>query len=99
MQHRSPPSPSNSGNPYAGQGGYNGANPAGCGNQNKDVQEFTAGDWYYIYKGPQGGIRFGLQYARFERDLWSGAGGPLNTGGGAKGIDNMFWTSFRFYLP
>ncbi|HWE85432.1 MAG TPA: hypothetical protein VG267_10840 [Terracidiphilus sp.] len=94
-----PPSPSNSGNPFAGQGGFNGANPAGCGNQNKDVQEFAAGDWYYLYRGPQGGLRFGLQYARFERDLWSGAGGPLNPSGGAKGIDNMFWTSFRYYLP
>ncbi|HTX75151.1 MAG TPA: hypothetical protein VMD29_03015 [Terracidiphilus sp.] len=94
-----PPGPSNSGNPYAGQGGFNGANPGSCGNQNKDVQEFTAGDWYYIYRGPQGGLRFGLQYSRFERDLWSGNGGTTNPGGGARGIDNMFWTSFRYYLP
>lgn len=73
--------------------------PAHCTNQNKDVQEFTAGDWYYFYKGPQGALRFGLQYSRFERDLWSGAGGTTNPGGGAKGVDNMFWTSFRYYLP
>ncbi|HUY94389.1 MAG TPA: hypothetical protein VMU71_03790 [Terracidiphilus sp.] len=73
--------------------------PAHCTNQNKDVQEFTAGNWYDIYNGPEGRMRFGLQYSRFERDLWSGAGGTTNPGGGAKGVDNMFWTSFRYYLP
>jgi hypothetical protein len=90
-------------NPYGGGGtGFDPSTPSNCGNQNKDVQEFTAGDWYYFYKGPKGGLRFGLQYSRFERDLWSGMAtgkGPGNPGGGARGIDNMFWTSFRYYLP
>jgi hypothetical protein len=94
-----PPSLTAAGNGFAGAGGFAGANPANCGNQNKDVQEFTAGDWYYFYKGPQGAIRFGLQYSRFERDLWSGAGGTTNPAGGAKGIDNTFFTSFRYYMP
>ncbi len=91
--------------PLPGSGAVNGgvgfspSNPGNCGNQNKDVQEFTAGYWYYLYKGPKGGLRYGLQYSRFERDLWSGAGGTTNPGGGANGIDNMFWTSFRYYLP
>jgi hypothetical protein len=87
-------------NPYGGGGtGFDPSTPANCGNQNKDVQELTFGDWYYIYKGPKGGLRFGLQYSRFERQLWSGAGGTTNPGGGASGVDNMFWTSFRYYLP
>ena len=87
-------------NPYGGGGtGFDPSTPSSCGNQNKDVQEFTAGYWYYLYKGPKGGLRYGLQYSRFERDLWSGAGGTTNTSNGAKGIDNMFWTSFRYYLP
>ncbi len=73
--------------------------PANCGGNNKDVQEFTAGYWYNMYSGPKGRLRYGLQYARFERDLWSGQGGTTNPGGGAKGTDNMFWTSFRYYLP
>jgi len=80
-------------------GSFSPANPAHCGGNNKDVQEFTAGNWFDIYNGPQGRMRFGLQYSRFERDLWSGTGGPLNLNGGAKGTDNMFWTSFRYYLP
>ena len=95
------PVPGNGGaGAYGGGGtGFNPSTPSSCGNQNKDVQEFSAGDWYYFYRGPKGGLRFGLQYSRFERDIWSGAGGTTNPGGGARGIDNMFWTSFRYYLP
>ncbi len=73
--------------------------PSNCGGNNKDVQEFSAGEWYNIYNGPKGRLRFGLQYARFERDLWSGVGGAANPNGGAKGVDNMFWTSWRYYVP
>jgi len=75
------------------------AAPASCSNQTKDVQEFTAGQWYNIYAGPKGRLRFGLQYSRFERDLWSGAPGPLNPGGGAHGNLNTVYTSFRYYMP
>jgi len=75
------------------------SNPANCGGNNKDVQEFTAGYWYNMYNGPKGRLRYGLQYAWFERDLWSGQGGTANPGGGAKGTDNMFFTSLRYYLP
>lgn len=91
--------------PLPGTGAVNGgigfspSTPSSCGNQNKDVQEFTAGYWYYLSKGPKGGLRYGLQWSRFERDLWSGAGADTNPGNGARGIDNMFWTSFRYYLP
>jgi hypothetical protein len=79
--------------------GFDPSAPGNCGNQNKDVQEFSAGYWYNFYNGPKGRLRQGVQYARFERDLWSGAGGTTNPGGGAQGVDNMFWTSFRYYLP
>jgi hypothetical protein len=96
--------------PTAGSGTTNGANgfapsnPANCSGSNKDVQEFTAGYWYNFYKGPKGNLRYGLQYSRFERNLWSGNGANAsgvvtNPGGGAMGVDNMFWTSFRYYLP
>lgn len=73
--------------------------PSSCSANTKDVQEFTAGDWYNIYAGPKGRLRFGLQYSRFERDLWSGLAGPLNPGGGARGVMNTFYTSFRYYMP
>ncbi|MGA9583735.1 MAG: hypothetical protein WBQ95_00330 [Terracidiphilus sp.] len=80
-------------------GSFSPSAPANCGGSTKDVQEFTAGNWYNIYSGPKGRLRFGLQYAWIERNLWSGTGGPLNPYGGAKGSNNMFFTSFRYYLP
>ncbi len=70
-----------------------------CAGNNKDVQEITAGYWYNFYNGPKGRLRQGIQYSHFERDLWSGAGGITNPSNGAKGIDDAFWTSFRYYLP
>ncbi len=73
--------------------------PTNCGANTKDVQEFSAGWWYNIYAGPKGRLRQGFQYALFMRNLWSGTGGPLNPNGGASGTDNMWWTSFRYYLP
>ena len=85
---------------YGGGGtGFNPSSPAHCAGNNKDVQEFTAGEWYNFYNGPKGRMRLGLQYSIFRRDLWSGTGGPNNPDGGAHGTDNMFWTSFRYYLP
>jgi hypothetical protein len=70
-----------------------------CAGNNKDVQEVTAGFWYNFYDGPKGRFRMGLQYALWERNLWSGNGGTTNPGGNARGTDNMFWTAMRFYLP
>ena len=79
--------------------GYNGSStgyyPGGsCGAQSRDVQEITGGWWYDIYRGEHGRFRQGFQYGYAVREGWSGASGI-----GAKGIDNMFWTSLRYYLP
>jgi hypothetical protein len=78
-------------------GSSTGYYPGGsCGAQTRDVQEVTGGWWYDIYKGDRGRFRQGFQYGYAVREGWSGAGTP---GIGAKGIDNMFWTSLRYYLP
>ena len=79
--------------------GFNGSStgyyPGGsCGAQTRNVQEFTGGYWYDIYRGEHGRLRQAIQYGYAVRNGWSGAAGI-----GAKGIDNMFWTSFRYYLP
>jgi hypothetical protein len=79
--------------------GFTPANPANCGNQTKDVQEFTVGYWYDIYRGERGRLRTSIQYAYFQRLLWSGAGGATNPGNSAYGADNMWWTALRYYLP
>ncbi len=79
--------------------GFSPSTPAHCGGNNKDVQELSLGYWFNFYAGSKGKLRQGIQYSRFERDIWSGDGGTTNPGGGAKGIDNAFWTSLRYYLP
>jgi hypothetical protein len=73
--------------------GYTPATPGSCTADTKDVQELTVGYWYDFYRGPAGRLRQSLQYAYFERNIWSGIGVT------PKGTDNMFWTSFRYYLP
>jgi len=85
----------------SGSVGYQPAG-SGCGNNTRDVQEVAGGYWYDIFKGDHGRLRQGIQYGYAVREGWSGTGtagtltSPLN---GAKGIDNMFWTTFRYYLP
>ena len=79
--------------------GFNGSStgyyPGGsCGAQTRDVQEITGGYWYDIYRGDRGRLRQSIQYGYAVREGWSGAAGI-----GAKGIDNMVWTSIRYYLP
>jgi Skp family chaperone for outer membrane proteins len=96
-----PQSTSNSGcntttNPGYNTGSSTGFLPGGsCGAQTRDVQEMTGGYWYDIYKGDRGRLRQSIQYGYAVREGWSTG----ITGLGAKGIDNMFWTSFRYYLP
>jgi hypothetical protein len=91
---------SNSGCLTVAAPGYNGGGSTGyipggsCGAQNRDVQEVTGGYWYDFYKGDHGRLRQSIQYGYAVREGWSGASGV-----GAKGIDNMLWTSFRYYLP
>jgi len=98
---RYPLSSSNSGctsitNPGYNTGSSNGFLPGGsCGAQTRDVQEITGGYWYDIYKGDRGRLRQSIQYGYAVREGWA-TGTPAV---GAKGIDNMFWTSFRYYLP
>jgi hypothetical protein len=75
------------------QVGYQPSAPASCGSPTRDTQEFTVGYWYDFYKGPMGRLRTGIQYSYFWRVGWSGTGGTPN------GNDNLFETSFRYYLP
>ena len=70
------------------------AAPAGCSGQTRDVQEGTLGYWYDFYKGPKGRLRQGIQYSYAVREVWADKEGYA-----PKGIENMFWTSFRYYLP
>jgi hypothetical protein len=80
---------------------FNPSSGANCAGDIRIIQEATLGFWYKFYQGPKGRVQFGAQYSYLAKDAWSGTGG-VAAGGPAispKGIDNMVFTSFRYYLP
>ena len=72
--------------------------PANCAANTRNIIEGTFGFWYRFYKGPKGTLQFGPQYSYIVRNTWSGTGGAGGSGN-RPGIENMFLTSFRYYLP
>jgi len=91
---------SHEGVPAAGTVNAPGSNGT-CTGDTRNIQEATIGFWHQAYKGPKGGIRWGIQYSYLLRNSWSGNGGlPAGTPGiNAKAVDNMVFTSFRYYIP
>ncbi len=69
-----------------------------CAGDIRVIQEGTIGFWHRFYQGPKGGIRWGLQYSYFQKDGWAGNNNSA-VAISPKAVDNMFWTSFRYYLP
>jgi hypothetical protein len=69
-----------------------------CAGDTRYLYEATLGFWHRFYQGPKGGIRWGLQYSYFSRYGWSGSNNTANSIS-PHAVDNMFWTSFRYYLP
>jgi hypothetical protein len=90
-----PPSTAN------GSAGFDPGSLANCTADTRSAIEGTAGFWYRFYSGPRGSFRFGTQYSYVTRQTWSGVGfaGPGQPGASPSGIDNMIFTSFRYYLP
>jgi hypothetical protein len=81
-------------------GGFGVGSLANCTGDTRVVAEGTAGVWFKLYDGSKeklnwGRIQFGPQYSYVRRNTWSGATYP----GEPYGFDNMFLTSFRYYLP
>jgi hypothetical protein len=72
-----------------------------CAGDTRLITEGTIGFWHKFYNGPKGGLRWGIQYSYITRSGWSGNGGlPAGTPGvSPKAVDNMVWTSFRYYIP
>ncbi len=64
-----------------------------CTADTRVLIEGTAGFWYRFYNGPKGRLQWGPQYSYVTRNTWSGSGIMPH------GIDNMVFTSFRYYLP
>jgi len=86
-----------------GSGGFTPGSPATgtCTADSRVVIEGTAGFWYRFYSGPRGKFQFGTMYAYLVRNTWSGYGSlPAGSNGlEPHGVDNMIFTSFRYYLP
>ncbi len=77
-------------------GAGNGFTPGGLANCTADTRNIvqgTFGFWYRFYKGPKGTVQWGPQYSYVARNTWSGVGGDPH------GVENMVFTSFRYYLP
>jgi hypothetical protein len=72
---------------------------AGCTGDTRVVMEGTIGYWYRLYTGPKGRFQYGLQYSYVARDTWDGTGFTKGIGVSPSGLDNMIFTSFRYYLP
>ncbi len=52
-----------------------------------------------LYHGPKGRLQMGPQYSYLVRNAWVGYNSTAGVYVAPHGIDNMFLTSFRYYLP
>ncbi len=98
------------GSPFANNSGCSTENPpanqltpsAGgtCAGDTRVIMQGTLGFWHKFYQGPKGGLRWGIQYSYFTRNGWSGNNNvPAAIGISPKAVDNVVWTSFRYYIP
>jgi len=83
-----------------GAGGFLPGGLASCTADTRVLIEGTAGFWWKLYDGSKeksnrGKVQFGPQYSYVTRNTWSGSSSPNEP----HGIDNMIFTSFRYYLP
>jgi len=78
---------------------------ASCTGQIKSVVEGTTGFWYKPYNGPKGRLQIGMQYSYVVKTAWVGYGLPPfktlppSSTLAPKAINNMWFTSIRYYLP
>jgi multidrug efflux pump subunit AcrA (membrane-fusion protein) len=81
-------------------GGNVASSPSNCNADNRNIQEGTFGYWFRFYRGSRGTLQQGIQYSYAERRTWQGIGNPAaGLTNSPKAIDNMWFTSIRYYLP
>ena len=81
--------------------GFNPGSPSNCNADTKNIWEGSIGFWYKPYNGPKGRLQIGLQYSYLTKTAWTGYGTKLPAPPGANptAVDNIFLTSFRYYIP
>jgi hypothetical protein len=72
---------------------------ANCAGDARVIIEGTLGFWYRVYSGEKGRMQWGAQYSYVTRDTWVGSTGTAGVSSQPHGIDNLLFTSFRYYLP
>ncbi len=77
----------------AGGSGFLPGSPANCTGDTRNILEGSLGFWYKVYKGDKGTVQWGPQYSYEVKNSWAGTGGQPHA------VDNMVFTSFRYYLP
>jgi hypothetical protein len=71
-----------------------------CNADTRNIQEGTFGYWFRFYRGVHGTLQQGIQYSYAVRHTWQGIGDINNhLPNSPKAIENMWFTSFRYYLP
>jgi hypothetical protein len=70
-----------------------------CDGDTRNILEGTVGFWYRFYSGPMGRMQFGAQYSYVTKNTWSGVGAVAGSTAAPHALDNMLFTSFRYYLP
>ena len=78
---------------------FNPSSGSNCAGDIRLIQEATIGFWYKFYQGPKGRIQWGATYSYLSKVGWSGNNGGTTTSISPKAIENMVWTSFRYYIP
>ncbi len=79
--------------------GFNFGGLSGCSGQTQSTVEGSFGFWVRLYHGPKGRLQLGPQYSYLVRNAWAGSSSTAGVYVEPHGIDNMFLTSFRYYLP
>lgn len=75
---------------------------ANCAGDTRYISETTIGFWHKLYQGEKGRLQWGIQYSYFYKNSWSGVYAPTGgtpVSGQPHAVDNMVWTSFRYYIP
>ncbi|HEY0701778.1 MAG TPA: hypothetical protein VGD60_03330 [Candidatus Acidoferrales bacterium] len=82
-----------------GSSGFIPGGLSNCDGDTRNILEGTIGFWYRFYNGPKGRMQFGTQYSYITKNTWSGVGATSGSTAGPHALDNMLFTSFRYYLP
>jgi hypothetical protein len=72
---------------------------ANCAGDTRFIIEGTLGFWYRVYNGEKGRVQWGAQYSYITRDTWAGSSATAGVSSQPSALDNMVFTSFRYYLP